>query len=148
MTTSGDPARLRRRLMMAIALGLLLVLPCAVALQAGLAEQRTLPLLGIALGTMLALAGSLGLTALQLHAFARPALGQMLDDELAARNSLRAMAIGYVAAIGTGGLALPLAAWLAFPAVPVLTAVVLVAVVAHAASFAWLERQGDDGADD
>ncbi len=129
--------------MTAIALGLALVLPCAIALQAG-AEARLPLLAGVAAGTLLALPASLALTALHLRALARPRLGDELNDELSTRNSVRAMAIGYVVALAVAGGALPVAAFVMLPALPVLTAVVLAGVVAHVGSFAWFERQGDE----
>ena len=138
-----NPARTRRRLMAALAIGLLLVLPCAIALQAGLGPSTVL-LAGTVLGAALAVAASLGMTALQLGALARPRDAEMLHDELSTRNTLQAMAIGYIVAMWVAGLSLPVAAWLSLPATPLLTAVVLAGVVAHAASFAWFERQGDD----
>ena len=141
---SSNPARTRRRLMAALAIGLLLVLPCAIALQMEMGPRTPL-LAGVALGAALAVAASLGMTALQLGALARPRDAEMLYDELSTRNTVRAMAVGYVAAVSVAGLSLPAAAWLSLSATPLLTAVVLAGVVAHAASFAWFERQGDDG---
>lgn len=140
---ASNPARRRRRLMGAIALGLLAVLPCAVALQSGAGPRGPL-LAGVLIGTLVALSASLAMTWMQLRALRRPALDEMLNDELSTRNSVRAMAVGYIAAVGTGGLALPVAAWLGLPALPLLTAVVLAGVATHAASFAWFERQGDE----
>lgn len=144
MAAIHNPARTRRRLLTAIAAGLLLLMPCAIALQAGASVDSWL-LAGVVLGIGLAVPASLALAALQLRALARPALDATLNDELATHNSVRAMAVGYVAAVLAGGFALPLAAWFAWPALPPLTAVVLAGVVAHLASFAWFERQGDDG---
>lgn len=143
---SDNPTRTRRRLLIAIAAGLLLLMPCAIVLQTGADAAKSWLLAGVALGTLVALPASLALTALQLRALRRPALDDELNDELANRNSVRAMAVGYIAAIAVAGTALPLAAWFAWPALPPLTAVVLAGVAAHLASFAWLERQGDDGA--
>lgn len=141
---ASNPARTRRRLMAALTIGLILVLPCAIALQMGVGP-RTALLVGVALGTALAVAASLGMTAQQLGALTRSRDAEMLYDELSTRNTVRAMAIGYVAAVSVAGLSLPVAAWLSLPAMPLLTAVVLAGVVAHAASFALFERQGDDG---
>ncbi|WP_066793525.1 hypothetical protein [Sphingomonas soli] len=141
---ASDPARTRRRLMAALALGLLLLLPCAILLQTGTGPQAPL-LAGVVAGAATAMSASLGMTGLQLRALGRPALDEVLNDELSTRNSVRAMAVGYVAAVSVAGIALPLAVWLGLPAVPLLTGVVLAGVVAHAGSFAWFERQGDDG---
>ena len=141
---SSNPARTRRRLMAALAIGLIVVLPCALALQIGVGPRTPL-LAGAVSGAALAVIASLGLTMLQFGALARPREAEMLYDELSTRNTVRAMAIGYVAAIAVAGLSLPVAAWLSLPATPLLTALVIVAVVAHAVSFAWFERQGDDG---
>lgn len=139
---ASDPARTRRRLMAVLALGLLLLLPCAILLQTGTGPETPL-LTGVILGAMIAMSASLGMTSLQLRALGRPALNEVLNDELSTRNSVRAMAVGYVAAVTVAGVALPLAAWLDLPTVPLLTGVLLAGVLAHAGSFAWFERQGD-----
>lgn len=140
---ASDPARTRRRLMAALALGLLLLLPCAILLQTG-TGPRTPLLAGVIAGALIAMSASLGMTRLQLRALGLPALDEVLNDELSTRNSVRAMAVGYVAAVTVAGIALPLAVWLGLAAVPLLTGVLLAGVVAHVGSFAWFERQGDD----
>jgi hypothetical protein len=113
-----NPARTRRRLTWVLAAGLVLLLVGAIALQTGtaFAGRPTLPLALVAAGGLLALPAAVLLTALNLKAMRSPSLGE-LHDELSARNSLRAMAAGYVAAIVGAGLL---------------------------GSFAWLERQGDE----
>jgi hypothetical protein len=141
---SSDPARTRRRLMSATALGLLVLLPCAIALQLGVGDRDPL-LAGIVLGWLISTAATIALTRLHLRMLGRPKLADALNDELSTRNAVRAMAVGYVAAVGVGGMALPLAAWLSLPAVPLLTGVIVISVAAHLLSFALFERQGDDG---
>ena len=145
MAAIDNPARLRRRLTMALVAGLVLILPSALALQTGaLFGSKSWLLLLLGLGAGLALGGSVALTWLNLRSLRRPALGDELHDELAVRNAVRAMAAGYSVAVIGLGLVLPISAFVPLPITPVLTFILLIAVVAHLGSFAWLERQGDE----
>ena len=54
------------------------------------------------------------------------------------------MAVGYAAAVAGLGVALPVGAFVPLPMIPVLTFILLAAVVAHLGCVAWLERQGDE----
>jgi len=144
LMTIGNPARTRRRLFAALAGGLVLALTGALPLQGEAPPAAPLFLALAALGAAIAVAASLALMALQLRAWRLPALGEELHDELANRNSVRAMALGYVVLVIAGGGALLAAAFLPIGALPALTAVLLPGIATHLASFAWFERQGDD----
>ena len=144
---TSNPARTRRRLMGVLILGLLLVMASAVGLQLGRTGEswRAAWLAGLALGCLIALPASLFVTVLNLRGLRSPDLAGELHDELAAQNGIRAMAVGYGAFLVTAGAALPLGVLFALPLGPVLTAVLLVGIVAHLAAFVRFERQGDDG---
>lgn len=141
-----NPARTRRRLMLGLALGLAMIMPSAILLQSGALDgSRTAPLLAVlGAGFLLAAPSSLGLTVLQFGALRDAAMNGALNDELSTRNSVRAMAIGYLAMAAVAGYALPLGVFIDLPLAPVLTGVLLSGVLAHVASFALFERQGDD----
>lgn len=141
-----NPARTRRRLMLGLALGLAMIMPSAILLQSGALDgSRTAPLLAVlGAGFLLAAPSSLGLTVLQLGALRDAAMNGALNDELSTRNSVRAMAIGYLAMAAVAGYALPISVFIDLPLAPVLTGVLLSGVLAHVASFALFERQGDD----
>lgn len=144
--TIENPARLRRRLMLGLALGFALILPSAVLLQTGALPGREALLMAVLIaGCLIAAPASVGLTALQLRAAADPALRRALDDELANRNAVRALAVGYVAMLTVTGYVLPVSVFIDLPLTPVLTGLLLTGVLAYAVSFAIFERQGDDG---
>ena len=142
-----NPARTRRRLMLVLALGLAMIMPSAILLQTGaLGEGHgTALLIVLGAGFLLAAPSSMGLTILQLRALGDAAMSGELNDELSTRNSVRAMAVGYVAVAAAAGYMLPLSAFIDLPLAPVLTGVLLSGVLAHVLSFAVFERQGDDG---
>lgn len=142
----ANPTPARRYVYGALAGGLLLLLAGSLPLQiaATPAGYRPMLLVMVAAGLALAVPAGLGLTWLELAALRRPALQGELHDELSVRNSVRAMAVGYAVLVVAGALALPLIALTRAPGLPVLTAVVLIGILAHVASFAWFERQGDD----
>ncbi|GAD59218.1 hypothetical protein IWC96_06000 [Brevundimonas sp. BAL450] len=142
-----NPARTRRRLMFSLALGLAMLMPSAILLQTGAlgANHTTTVLIILAVGLLLAAPGSIGLTVLQLRALRDRSMNQELNDELSTRNSVRAMAVGYVAIAAAAGYTLPLSVFIDMPLAPVLTGVLLSGVLAHVLSFAIFERQGDDG---
>jgi hypothetical protein len=145
MRAMDNPARLRRRLTTLLVVGLLLVLPSALALQTTAPRGLQPALLAmVGLGALLAVASSAALTWLNLRSLRRPALGEELHDELSVRNAVRSMAVGYAAAVAGLGIALPIGAFVPLPMTPLLTFILLVAVVAQLGSFAWLERQGDE----
>ena len=140
-----DPARARRRFTWLLAIGLLLILPAAVALQLGAAaDWQTLWLALLVVGCLTAIAAGAAVTRINLRGLRGEGATDALHDELAVRNSVRSMAIGYGAFLFLGSLALPLAFLLDLPALPVLTAILLLAVACHLAAFAQLERQGDE----
>ena len=142
-----NPARSRRYLFGLIAAGLVLLLAGSVPLQLEGTPgfYRPMLLVLVMLGLLVAVPSSLALTLIELTALRRPALQGALHDELSTRNSVRAMAVGYVVFVLASVFALPLSAILRLPTLSVLTAVVLLGIIAHAGSFAWFERQGDDG---
>ena len=142
----ANPARTRRYLFGLIAAGLLLLLAGAVPLQleGTPGSYRPMLLVLVSLGLLIAVPASIGLTVLELVALRRPVLRGELHDELSVRNGVRAMAAGYMVFVLASALALPLSAILRLPTLSVLTALVLLGILTHAASFAWLERQGDD----
>ena len=142
-----NPGRTRRRLMLSLALGLAMIMPSAILLQSAvLGEDRNGVLLIIlAAGFLLAAAGSMGMTVMHLRALRDRSMNDELNDELSTRNSVRAMAVGYVVIASAAGYALPLSVFIDMPLGPVLTGVLLSGVLAHVLSFALFERQGDDG---
>ncbi|MBA4000465.1 hypothetical protein [Brevundimonas sp.] len=147
MPSLKNPARTRRRLMLSLALGLAMLMPSAILLQTGAlgGSHTTTLLIVLAVGLLLAAPGSIGLTVLQVRALRDPSMNQELNDELSTRNSVRAMAVGYVTIAAAAGYALPLSVFVDMPLAPVLTGVLLSGVLAHVLSFAIFERQGDDG---
>ncbi|MFN3815667.1 hypothetical protein [Brevundimonas sp.] len=147
MPPLNNPARTRRRLMLSLALGLAMIMPSAILLQTGAlgGDHTTTLLIILVAGLLLAAPGSIGLTVLQIRALRDPSMNQELNDELSTRNSVRAMAVGYVAMAAAAGYALPLSVFIDMPLAPVLTGVLLSGVLTHVLSFAIFERQGDDG---
>lgn len=142
-----NPTRTRRRLMLGLALGLIMIMPSAILLQTGAlgGDHATTLLIILGAGLLVAAPASIGLTVLQLRALGDGAMSGELNDELSTRNSVRAMAVGYVAMAAAAGYALPLGVFIDMPLAPVLTGVLLSGVLAHVLSFAIFERQGDDG---
>jgi hypothetical protein len=139
-----NPARARRHLFAALAAGLLLALTGVIPLQTEAPSHSSLFLVLTVAGTVIAIAASVALMIFQVRAVRRSALRSELYDELSNRNAVRAMAVGYVVLASGAAAAVLTAAFFPLPALPVLTAVLLLGIAAHIASFAWFERQGDD----